>query len=154
MSRDILEKTVRETDTNASRKPVVAFVCTHNSCRSQIAEALGKRLAGDVFESCSAGTELKDRIDRGAHRLVLERYGVDMDAKGQRSKLVDEIPRPDIVVRMGCAVQCPIVPAMKTEDWGLPDPTGEPDETYFEVMDAIEANILRLKQELSGGISN
>lgn len=152
MSRDILKKTVRETETKARRKPVVAFVCAHNSCRSQIAEALGKKLAGDVFESCSAGTELKDRIDRGAHRLVLERYGVDMDAEGQRSKLVDEIPRPDIVVRMGCAVQCPIVPAMKTEDWGLPDPTGKSDETYLEIMDAIEDNIFRLKRELSGEI--
>lgn len=154
MSRALPKETGRMAETNACRKPIVAFVCTHNSCRSQIAEALGRKLAGDVFESCSAGTELKDQIDRGAHRLMLERYGVDMDAEGQRSKLVNEIPRPDIVVRMGCAVQCPIVPAMKTEDWGLSDPTGEPDETYLEVMDAIESNILRLKQELSGGISN
>ena len=35
----------------------VAFICVHNSCRSQIAEALGKKIAGDVFESYSAGTE-------------------------------------------------------------------------------------------------
>lgn len=154
MSNDIPKENGRKAEADARRKPVVAFVCTHNSCRSQIAEALGRKLAGDVFESCSAGTELKGRIDRDAHRLVLERYGVDMDAEGQRSKLVDEISCPDIVVRMGCAVQCPIVPAMKIEDWGLSDPTGEPDETYFEVMDAIESNVLRLKQELSGGISN
>lgn len=133
-----------------SRKPIVAFVCTHNSCRSQMAEALGRKLASDVFESCSAGTELKDEIDRTARRLVLERYGVDMDAEGQHSKLASEIPRPDVVVRMGCTVQCPVVPALRTEDWGLPDPTGKPEEAYLDVMAKIEENVLRLKDELSG----
>lgn len=134
-----------------SRKPIVAFVCTHNSCRSQTAEALGRKLASDVFESCSAGTEPKDGIDPTARRLVLERFGVDMDAEGQRCKLTSEIPRPDVVVRMGCAVRCPVVPALRTEDWGLPDPTGKPEEAYSDVMDKIEENVLRLKDELSGG---
>jgi arsenate reductase len=40
-------------------KPKVAFICVHNSCRSQIAEALGKHFSADVFESYSAGTEIK-----------------------------------------------------------------------------------------------
>ena len=48
----------------------VAFVCVHNSCHSQIAEALGKKLASDVFESCSAGTETKPRINPDAVRLM------------------------------------------------------------------------------------
>ena len=56
----------------------VAFICVHNSCRSQIAEALGKRLAADVFESYSAGTERKDRINPDAVRLMKQLYGIDM----------------------------------------------------------------------------
>ena len=51
-------------------KPKVAFVCVHNSCRSQIAEALGKALAEDVFESFSGGTERRDRINPDAVRLM------------------------------------------------------------------------------------
>ncbi len=61
-------------------KPKVAFICVHNSCRSQIAEAHGKHLAADVFESFSAGTEVKDRINPDAIRLMKKLYGIDMEA--------------------------------------------------------------------------
>jgi arsenate reductase len=57
----------------------VAFICVHNSCRSQIAEALGKHLAKDVFESYSAGTELKPHIDKDAVRLMKDLYGIDLE---------------------------------------------------------------------------
>ena len=60
-------------------KPKVAFICVHNSCRSQIAEALGKHLAGDVFESYSAGTETKPQINQDAVRLMKKLYGIDME---------------------------------------------------------------------------
>lgn len=60
-------------------KPKVAFVCVHNSCRSQIAEALGKQPAKDVFDSYSAGTELKDQINPDAVRLMIKIYGIDME---------------------------------------------------------------------------
>ena len=60
-------------------KPKVAFICVHNSCRSQIAEALGKELASDVFESYSAGTEIKEHINPDAVRMmkkiIWDRYG-------------------------------------------------------------------------------
>ena len=73
----------------------VAFICVHNSCRSQIAEALGKHLASDVFEAFSAGTETKPQINQDAVRIMKQLYGIDME-QSQYSKLVTDIPNPDI----------------------------------------------------------
>jgi arsenate reductase len=129
-------------------KPKVAFICVHNSCRSQIAEALGRRFAADVFESYSAGTEVKDRIDPDAVRLMKQLYGIDMEP-AQRPKLLADIPPVDVVVTMGCNVECPYLPSKRREDWGIPDPTGQSDEAYFEVIRRIEANIQRLAIDLS-----
>lgn len=123
----------------------VAFICVHNSCRSQIAEALGRRLAGDVFESYSAGTETKPRINQDAVRLMKQLYGIDME-KTQRSKLLSEIPPVDIVVTMGCNVACPYLPCKHRENWGLDDPTGKSDEEFVKVIRQIERNILSLKE--------
>ena len=131
-------------------RPRVAFICVHNSCRSQIAEALGRHLAADVFESCSAGTERKDRINPDAVRLMKEMYSIDMEAEGQRSKLLSELPPVDGVVTMGCNVQCPALPCTWREDWGLDDPTGQPDAVFEETIRRIEANILRLRERLRG----
>ncbi len=125
----------------------VAFICTHNSCRSQIAEALGKLLAADVFESYSAGTETKDRINPDAVRLMKERFGVDMELT-QRSKLISELPQVDVVITMGCGVECPYLPSQRREDWGLEDPTGKSDEVFLETISTIEAKVLALKASL------
>ena len=127
--------------------PKVAFICVHNSCRSQIAEALGKRFAADVFESYSAGTETKPHINRDAVRLVKERYGIDMEAS-QRSKLLEDIPPVDIVVTMGCNVQCPFLPCKHREDWGLNDPTGQSDEVFLEVIETIESKVKDLADRI------
>ena len=124
-------------------KPKVAFICVHNSCRSQIAEALGKHLASDVFESYSAGTETKPQINQDAVRLMKQVYGIDMEAT-QYSKLLSEIPEVDVVINMGCNVQCPILPCKHREDWGLADPSGKNDEQYIETMRLIESNIKSL----------
>lgn len=128
----------------------VAFICVHNSCRSQIAEALGRALASDVFESYSAGTELKSEINRDAVRLMRERYGVDMD-RAQRPKLLEDIPAVDIVVTMGCNVQCPNLPCQYREDWGLDDPSGKGDECFLAVMKTIEEKVLDLKERVLRG---
>lgn len=105
-------------------KMKVAFICVHNSCRSQIAEALGKYLASDVFESYSAGTETKPQINQDAVRLMKEIYQIDME-ETQYSKLLSDIPPVDIVITMGCNVNCPTVSCRHREDWGLEDPTGK-----------------------------
>jgi len=126
----------------------VAFVCVHNSCRSQIAEALGKYLASDVFESYSAGTEVKPQINQDAVRLMKQIYGIDME-RTQRSKLLEEIPPVDIVVTMGCNVQCPFLPCMHREDWGLDDPTGKSDVDFERTIKAIRSKIENLRERIA-----
>ena len=128
-------------------KPKVAFICVHNSCRSQIAEALGKHLASDVFESYSAGTETKPQINQDAVRLMKQLYGIDME-KTQYSKLLEDIPPIDVVVTMGCNVQCPFLPCKHREDWGLEDPTGKSDQEFIQIIHTIEDKIKKLKEEI------
>jgi arsenate reductase len=130
-----------------SNKPKVAFICVHNSCRSQIAEALGKHFARDIFESYSAGIETKPQINQDAVRLMKVLYGIDME-KTQHSKLLDEIPTVDIVITMGCNVECPYLRCKHREDWGLDDPTGKSDEEFKKVNSIIEARIIELKKKL------
>lgn len=126
-------------------KSKIAFVCIHNSCRSQIAEAWGKRLATDVFDCYSAGTETKPEINRDAVRIMKDRYGIDME-KTQYPKLLAELPPVDIVVTMGCNVQCPNLPCRHREDWGLDDPTGKSDSEFLKAIEAIAKNIRELKR--------
>ncbi len=128
-------------------KPKVAFICVHNSCRSQMAEALGKKFASDVFESYSAGTELKSHINPDAVRMIKKTYGIDME-KTQFNKLISDIPKPDVVIFMGCNVSCPNLTAQYMENWGLDDPTGESDEVFAETIKNIEENIIALKEKL------
>jgi len=130
-----------------TQKPKVAFVCVHNSCRSQIAEALGRYFAADVFDSYSAGTETKSRINPDAVRLMKELYGIDME-KNQYSKLLTDIPDVDVVVKMGCNVSCPCLFAEHIEDWGLEDPSGKSDEEFRTVIKTIEGKIKGLKDKL------
>ena len=132
-------------------KPKVAFICVHNSCRSQIAEALGKALASDVFESYSAGTETKPRINQDAVRLVNELYGIDME-QTQYSKLISDIPEPDIAISMGCNVGCPFIGRPFDDNWELEDPTGKSDEEFKKVIDEIRVRIMELKQRLGKNI--
>ena len=128
-------------------KPKVAFICVHNSCRSQMAEALGKRFAPDVFISYSAGTETKPRINPDAVRVIRQLYGIDME-KDQRSKLIDELPPIDWVITMGCNVDCPYLPSRFREDWGLDDPSDKSDEEFIRTAREIERRILDLRERV------
>ena len=128
-------------------KPKVAFICVHNSCRSQIAEALGKHFASDVFESYSAGTETKPEINQDAVRIMKQLYDIDIE-RSQRSKLLEEIPSVDIVVTMGWSVQCPFLPCKHREDWGLEDPTGKSDEEFIRTIKQIYAKIEDLRERI------
>lgn len=133
---------------HCSGKPKVAFICVHNSCRSQIAEALGRKLAADVFDSYSAGTERKNQINQDAVRLMKQVHGIDMELT-QHSKLLSEIPQPDVVIFMGCNVFCPDVPSQYAENWGLDDPSGKADEAFLDTIRQIEEKMLVLKQKLT-----
>lgn len=128
----------------------VAFICVHNSCRSQIAQALGELLAANVFESYSAGTEIKPKINSDAVRLMNQLYGVDME-KSQRSKLLCDIPRVDIVVTMGCNVNCPFLPCDHREDWGIDDPSSKPDAEFEKTIEDIRVKILNLMARIQAG---
>ncbi|MBP3383863.1 MAG: hypothetical protein J6M22_00180 [Firmicutes bacterium] len=125
-------------------RPKVAFICVHNSCRSQIAEALGKKYLSDICDCYSAGTETKPQINQDAVRLMKELYGIDMEAT-QHSKLASGIPAPDIAISMGCNVTCPYVVRPFNDDWGLEDPTGQSDEKFLEIIKMIEEKVLELR---------
>lgn len=132
-------------------KPKVAFICVHNSFRSQIAEALGKALASDVFESYSAGTETKPQINQDAVRLMKKFYGIDME-QTQYSKLISDIPEPDIAISMGCNVGCPFIGRPFDDNWGLEDPTGKNDEEFKKVIDEIQKQIMKLKDRMTNSV--
>ena len=131
---------------NMTKKYKVAFICVHNSCRSQIAEALGKHFASDIFECYSAGTDTKAGINQDAVRIIKNMYAIDM-GKTQYSKLLNAIPAVDIVITMGCGVNCPYLPCQHREDWRLNDPTGKSDLEFIETINKIEKKILNLKKQ-------
>lgn len=130
-----------------NEKPKVAFICTHNSCRSQMAEAISKILAADTYKAFSAGTEIKKQINPNAVSLIKKLYGVDM-TQNQRPKLLPEIPPVDIVVTMGCGIQCPYLPCKHREDWGLDDPTGKTEDEFIKTAKVIEDKIQDLKRRI------
>ncbi len=122
-------------------KVKVAFICIHNSCRSQMAEGWAKKLGGDVIEAYSAGTEDYPEVKPGAVQ-VMEEAGVSM--KDHHPKLLKDIPPVDIVITMGCGVECPYLPSKHREDWGLEDPSGKPIEEFIKTRDLIKEKVLEL----------
>ena len=128
-------------------KKKVAFICVHNSCRSQMAEALGKIYGKEYFESYSAGTETKPQINQDAVRIMKELYNIDME-QTQYSKLITDIEAPDVAISMGCNVSCPFVERGFDDDWGLQDPTGKSDEEFKKVIAEIERRVLKLRDEI------
>ena len=131
-------------------KPKVAFVCVHNSCRSQMAEAIAKILAADVFEAYSAGTETKPEINSDAISIIKELYAVDMTAT-QHVKLLEALPRIDILVTMGCNVTCPYLPCQHREDWGLEDPSGKDKKAFLQTAELIREKVMDLKKRIASG---
>ena len=131
-------------------RPKVAFVCVHNSCRSQLAEATAKILAADVFEAYSAGTEKENEINPVAVEVIKELYAVDMTAT-HHVKLLEALPRIDILVTMGCNVTCPYLPCQHREDWGLEDPSGKDKEDFLQTAALIKEKVLDLKKRIESG---
>jgi len=130
-------------------KKIVAFVCIHNSCRSQMAEGWAKLLGSDVLEVYSAGTEEYPGPKAMAIE-VMEDAGVDMSL--HTSKLLSDIPKElDILVTMGCGVECPFVPTQHREDWGLEDPSGGPKSGFEETRDIIKEKVLELIKRVKDG---
>lgn len=124
-------------------KKKIAFICVHNSCRSQIAEALGKLLLSDKYDFYSAGTETKPLINQDAVRIMKQLYGIDMELT-QYSKTFDKLPTPDIAISMGCDVSCPFISRAIDDNWNLPDPTGQRDDVFIKVIKQIEEKVKSL----------
>lgn len=125
-------------------KTKILFLCVHNSCRSQMAEALAKKYGSDRLEVYSAGTEVKDQINQDAVRLMKEIYDIDMEAR-QAPKLIDQVPQVDVIITMGCNVTCPVLPyEYETEDWGLDDPSGQADDEFMKVIEEIDRRVQAL----------
>ena len=125
------------------RKLKIAFVCVHNSGRSQIAEALGKKFMSDRYDFYSCGTELKPQINQDAVRLIKDMYQIDME-QNQYSKLVQDIPQVDIAISMGCNVTCPYIGKSFDDNWNLDDPTGKSDDEFIKIIKEIEKKIKKL----------
>lgn len=131
-------------------KPKVGFICVHNSCRSQMAEALSKMYASDTFEAFSAGTDERDIINQDAVRIIKDLYDYDMNLK-QSPKLVDKLPELDIIITMGCNVDCPWLPSKHREDWGLDDPSGLADSEFIKTAKIIESKVKELVIRINNG---
>ncbi|SHH36548.1 arsenate reductase ArsC [Tepidibacter thalassicus] len=130
-------------------KKKVAFVCVHNSCRSQMAEAWAKQLGSEVLEVYSAGTEKYHEVKQGAVQ-VMEEVGINMSK--HYPKLLTDIPKEiDILITMGCNVVCPFVPCKYLEDWGLEDPSGGPIEDFRNTRDIIKEKVEDLIEKVKKG---
>lgn len=132
----------------STKKLKIAYICVHNSCRSQIAEALTKLYHSDFFEAFSAGTKLKDSINEDALKTMNNLHKYDMSAT-QKSKLITNLPKDiDIVVTMGCNVSCPSIKSNYREDWGLDDPTGKQEEVFIDIISIINEKIINLRKRV------
>lgn len=127
--------------------PRVAFVCVHNSCRSQMAEAISRLTASHIFEAYSAGTELKPQINQDAVQMIIKKYNYDMN-EHQKPKLVESLPNIDIVITMGCNVNCPTIKCKHREDWGLNDPSGKGEIEFSKTIELIEAKVKNLIERI------
>ena len=125
----------------------IGFICVHNSCRSQMAEAIAKKYYSDKFYSYSAGTHTKDIINQDAVRVFKIIEGVDMNEE-HKPKLISDIPELDIVITMGCNVNCPTLPSKFREDWGLEDPTGKEDSEFEKTIILIKEKMNNLLKRI------
>ncbi len=127
----------------------IAFVCIHNSCRSQMAEGLARSLAPNDYEIYSAGTEEYPEVKPLA-RKAMEDRNINMD--NHYPKLLKDIPNNlDVLITMGCGVECPYVPATFREDWGLDDPSGGPYEGFVKTRNIIEEKVINLLKSIEDG---
>lgn len=128
----------------------VAFICVHNSCRSQMAEGLARQLGSDIVESYSAGTEEYPEVKPLAIE-VMEEIGISMD--NHYPKLIKDIPEEvDVLITMGCGVICPFVPSKHEEDWGLDDPSGGTIEDFRKTRDLIQEEVKDLIKRIREGV--
>ena len=140
--------TISPNDTmTRSPKPRVKilFICVGNACRSPMAEGWAKYHGKGKVVAFSAGTFPYGSIIEDAYTVMKEK-GISLE--GQRSKGLRDlaVAEMDIVVRMGHEVQCTLPAGFKGRvvDWDIPDPTGHGVDTFRDIRDLIEEEVLSL----------
>lgn len=127
----------------------VAFVCIGNSCRSQMAEGFAKEYAGDILEVYSAGTDPSEAVKENAVKAMQE---LNIDISDQYPKYLEDIPQElDVLITMGCGVECPYLPCKFREDWGLDDPAGKPMHVFRETREIIDNKVKALIKMIKNG---
>lgn len=125
----------------------VLFVCVENSCRSQMAEAFGKKLGNGVIDVYSGGSRPSGRVNGKAISSMKE-TGYDLTL--HTSKSLQAIPQIqyDYIVTMACGDECPSIPAKKREDWDIPDPQHMEMNQFNEVRDSIKKHVIQLIEDV------
>jgi len=112
-----------------------------------MAEAIARHIAADIFESYSAGTHMVDKINQDAVRIMKDQYDINMELT-QSPKLIEDILPLDVVITMGCNVNCPTLPCQHREDWELDDPSGKGNDAFLKIIAEIEKKIRELVHRL------
>lgn len=128
------------------KKLRVAFLCPHNSCRSQVAEALAREIASDTFEAYSAGSEPSYTVDDRTAWMLLEYCSYDITEKYPRH--VSELPEVDIVINMSSDDEFSDVPCTYSESWVLDSPKGQEDNAYRRMIEDIRSRICDLRDKI------
>ena len=127
----------------------VGFICVGNSCRSQMSEGYAREYADDLFEVYSAGTKPSDQVKPNAVEVMKEE-GIDISS--QYPKKLEEIPSElDILITMGCDVECPFIPCEYRNDWNLDDPAGKPIDEFRRIRNIIKDNVKNLIEMVEQG---
>lgn len=125
----------------------VLFVCYGNSCRSQMAEALAKKLAADVIEAQSAGVSPLGQIANSTREVLLER-GIRIDDHYSKFLTDSSLAEPDLIVNISGLPGQTLFAGRAFEDWDVEDPYGDDMETYRRICDDIEARVRDLAERL------
>lgn len=136
---------------NPPKRYRVVFICTRNSCRSQMAEAFARAVASDIIEPLSGGTAPADEVDPGAVAAMRE---AGIDISGARPKVLPQadLSAADLIVHMGCgSEQCLVVPGIPSEEWGIDDPAGHGEEGYGLAREIIRQKVLDIAERLRTG---
>jgi arsenate reductase (thioredoxin) len=122
----------------------VLFVCVQNAGRSQMAEELFRRAAGERHQVRSAGTSPASRVHPEVVALMPELAG-RVPRKLERA----DAEWADVVVTMGCGDECPFIPGKLYVDWELEDPAGKDMQTTRRIRDEIDRRISGLLDQLA-----
>jgi arsenate reductase (thioredoxin) len=129
-------------------RPVVLFLCIHNSGRSVAARVLLDHYAHGTVEVLSAGSEPGERINPAVAQILTER-GLDPSQEFPKP-VTDEIAgAADVIVTMGCGDACPVYPGTRYLDWELTDPAGLPVDDVRPIIDDIDRRVQALLAELT-----